>query len=58
MTLQEAQELNEKLKSKLNDIYIDFSNYGPSAGKLLLNDLDVAKDMLVKLMQWTNEMKD
>lgn len=47
--LAEAKKLHSELETKLRDIYVDFSNYGPAISVCLMKQMDEAKELLEKL---------
>lgn len=47
--LAEAKKLHSELETKLRDIYVDFSNYGPAISVCLTKQMDEAKELLDKL---------
>lgn len=49
--LAEAEKLHTELETKLRDLYVDFSNYGPAASDSLLKQMDEAKELLKKLSE-------
>lgn len=53
MTYFEACETHKELETKLNDVYCDFSNYGPQES--LVEKLETCLELMKNLVAWKNK---
>lgn len=53
MTYYEACETHKELETKLNDVYCDFSNYGPQ--EFLVKDLETCLELMKDLVAYKNK---
>ena len=53
MTYFEACETHKELETKLNDVYCDFSNYGPHES--LVEQLETCLELMKNLVAYKNK---
>lgn len=53
MTYYEACETHKELETKLNDVYCDFSNYGPQ--DFLVEKLETCLELMKDLVAYKNK---